>query len=43
MLTQNLDDILKERKNEFHENNPFPHIIIDNLFDDDILRMFCHA
>jgi len=38
MLTQNLDDILKERKNEFHKNNPFPHIIIDNLFDDDILR-----
>jgi|TARA_R100000008_G_scaffold62020_1_gene39312 Rps23 Pro-64 3,4-dihydroxylase Tpa1-like proline 4-hydroxylase len=37
MINKNLDTILNEQKNEFEENQPFPHLVIDGLFEDDFL------
>ena len=38
IFNRNLKELLSEVKNEFHNNEPFEHLVIDNLFNEDILR-----
>ena len=37
LLNKDLNDILKQKRDEYFNNEPFSHVVIENLFDEQYL------